>query len=105
MANLVEWIQGWIQDTPGESIIGIAIGEDFYSSARKCPEDKLGMVLPPEEALPLLDYEFLPDYNGHGCNPVYVWTQNYILAISEYDGSVGTVIIPRNPTMCKVDYI
>lgn len=103
MANLVNWIETAIGD---EKIIGCVIGEHNLSWLKK---DKYilgveGKLLSWEEAKPYLNYEFSADYGSISCHPVYVWTDNYVIFISTYDGSTNWNAIPRNPVPCNPYY-
>ena len=57
-----------------------------------------GEVIPWEEALPFLEYDFDRGYGGPECHAIYVWTKDRVFFVSQYDGSTGIESIPRNPT-------
>jgi hypothetical protein len=102
MANLAEWIK---EAAGGESIEAVVIGEmgwRDYNSKDVPGYDKQprGKVLTWDEARPWLDYEFYEGYGAPGCNAVYAWTANWVLFISQYDGSTECDAVPRNPIAC-----
>jgi hypothetical protein len=95
-------------ETHGEPIIGIVIGDmglgDGYKKEGKPKwshvENKL---ISWEIAAPLLDYEYDSGYGTPDCQAIVAWTQNWILFVTQYDGSTEVCSIPRNPIDCKPD--
>lgn len=86
----------------GEKIISIVIGEfgwGGYKSEGK-PEWVKGMVLSWEEARPTLNYRYDDGYGTPECQAIYAWTENWVIAVSNYDGSTHVYSIPRNPVGC-----
>ena len=102
MANLVKWIEELAE---GEPILGVIIGEmgwgDYGSEdVAQYAQQPKGKLLTWEEAKPLLDYEFNDGYGAPGCNAIYAWTKDFVIAISQYDGSTSPFRVPRNPQDC-----
>lgn len=98
MANLVEWVENATKD---EKILGCVIGEhgSYWKHKNKLLIE--GKLISWEQAKHYLDYEFDDSYGSPGCHAIYVWTENYILFISNYDGSTNYNMIPRNPIDCN----
>ena len=105
MANLAQWIRQGLGE-PIAVVIGaygwgtLDSGEPGYgeeSCPSQIPREKRGVVLKWADARPLLDYEFDPGYGAPRCHAVYVWSKEDVLFISQYDGSVGFCVIPREP--------
>lgn len=108
MANLVEWIETLAN---GEPIIGVVIGRTGWASeydedetndygSDKIPaysSQKHNVLVTWEEAKPMLNYEFDSGYGSPGCNAITVWTTNWIIAVSQYDGATAPFRLPRNP--------
>jgi len=98
-ANLKQWI---LDEADGEEIIGIVIGEMGWGD---CGSDGIpnydqipkGKLLAWEEAAPWLDYEFYNGYGAPGCQAIWAWTENWVIAIGQYDGSTWPYKIPRHP--------
>lgn len=85
-----------------ESVEGVVIGEmgwgDYNSEEVPNYKDQpKGKVLSWEEAKKYLDYKFSAGYGAPECNAIYAWTPNWVIAISQYDGSTSPFKIPRHP--------
>ena len=99
MANLKKWI---LEEAGGEKVEGVVIGAMGWGSYgsegvpnyNKMPKGKL---LTWKKAAPLLDYEFSEGYGAPGCNAIYAWTANKVIAIGQYDGATWPYSLPRNP--------
>ena len=70
--------------------------EDDY---RDSPEllELIGKSHSPEVILPLLDYGYDCDFGMRDCHDIYIWTEQDVYYIHEYDGSTEIRSIPRNP--------
>lgn len=83
----------------GEPILACVIGgigyswreDERYADAHEEP-------LPWAEARAMLDYEYDTGFGGEDCNPIFAWSENWVYAVHEYDGSTGVVRLPRHPT-------
>ena len=100
MSNLVKWIE---EEANGEEIEAVVIGEmgwGSYGSDRIPNYDAIpkNTVLSWDEARKHLDYDFDAGFGAPGCQAVYVWTDTWVLFISQYDGATNIHSIPRNPT-------
>lgn len=49
------------------------------------------------QARPLLEYEYDSDYGAPDCHAITIWTANYIVFVSQYDGATAIERLPRNP--------
>lgn len=97
--NLKQWIES---EAGGEQIVGIVIGEmgwGDYGSAEVPAYQSIpkGKLLSWDEAKEYLDYDFDSGYGAPGCQAVYAWTANKVIAIGQYDGATWPYSIPRNP--------
>lgn len=87
----------------GEAIISCVIGDlgwgkdDKHAPAHEEP-------LPWADARPLLDYEYSDGFGGEDCNPIFAWSENWVFAVHQYDGSTSVVRIPRNPVAIKATF-
>jgi hypothetical protein len=102
MANLIEWI---LEEADGKPILGVVIGPmgwgDYgHENVPQYDKQQHGKLLSWEQAQPLLRYEFHNGYGAPGCNAIYAWTEDYVIAISQYDGSTSAFRVPRNPIDC-----
>lgn len=100
MANLINWIT---KEANGEKIEAVVIGEmgwGEYNTESNPNYEKIkrGKVYTWEEATPLLNYEFNSGFGAPECNAFYAYTKNWIISVSQYDGSTSPFRIPRNPT-------
>lgn len=105
MANLVEWIEKLAE---GKPILGVVIGEMGWGDygSEDCPHyaaQPRNKLIPWEQAKLLLDYEFSDGYGAPKCNAIFAWTEEYVIAISQYDGSTSPFRIPRNPCDCEAE--
>jgi len=99
MANLKHWI---LEQADGEEIIGVVIGEMGWGdyNSEKVPNYNVhprGKVIDWDIASHILNYEFDNGYGAPGCEAVYAWTENWVIAIGQYDGATWPYKIPRNP--------
>lgn len=102
MSNLVNWIE---EEAGDEAIKAVVIGEmgwgDYGSeSIPNYGAMPKGVILSWEEAKKWLNYEFYSGFGAPKCQAVYAWTEEKVIAISQYDGSTNVYSIPRNPTAC-----
>jgi hypothetical protein len=107
MANLKQWL---LEEANDEKIEAVVIGEMGWGSYRSeevhnYTEMPKGQIISWQEAEKWLDYEFSSGYGAPGCNAVYAWTTNKVIAIYQYDGSTGVYWIPRNPTDIMPDMV
>lgn len=104
MANLVKWITSEVNESDIEAVV---IGEMGWGDYGDDPEhdrvakEHQGKILNWNEAKEFLNYEFDDGFGAPECNAVYVWTNNKILLISQYDGATNLYSIPRNPIECE----
>lgn len=49
-----------------------------------------------EELRPHLDYEYDRGYGGQDCHDVYIWTEDRVYFVWEYDGATWLQSVPRN---------
>ena len=54
-------------------------------------------VLSWHEARPLLDYDYDDGFGAPDCHAVYVWTEDKVLWVTQYDGATTNSSAPRNP--------
>ena len=47
--------------------------------------------------LKMLDYEYEGGFGGCNAHAVYVWTENWVILMAQYDGSEWHLAVPRNP--------
>lgn len=100
-----------IKDCAGETIRGIVISasKSGYSQGYPWNEEEINKdahkVLTWRKAKPLLSYSYDAGYGDQDCHSIYAWTDNWIVLVSEYDGSTCVVKIPRNPVDCKPEPI
>ena len=57
-----------------------------------------------EDVEEFLDYEYDDGFGSAECDAIYIWTENYLVGVSEYDGATSIVGYPRNPVACRVEY-
>jgi hypothetical protein len=96
-----------LDQATGEPITHIVIGEwgwgefdDEHESFDIIPADRRNVLMTREEAEPFLSKHSFSFYGGYGspeCFAIYAWTENYVLWITQYDGSTGINRAPRNP--------
>lgn len=91
-----------IEKVAEEPILFAVIGEMCWGQHNldlipRYNEQPKGKLLAWSEAKKWLSYTAYDGYVAPTRNPVYCWTENYILFISKYDGKTSIEKIPRNP--------
>lgn len=95
--NLVGWVETALQ--PGETIEGVVLGQIGWNYE---PDPEwVGKLMAWEQAKPIIDRPFYSGYGAPGCHAIYVWTNQRVLFISQYDGSTSLESVPRNPCDIK----
>ena len=94
-----------LAEAAGQTIEAICIGDmgwsDFnHEHIPNWKEVPRGKLLNWQEAAPLLDFNYSTGYGAPECPCVYAWTKDYVIFISQYDGSTCTNKVPRNPCDC-----
>lgn len=85
---------GWSGFAPGE------LGYDEQDPP-PVPFDKRRIVMTLEQAKPYMQsWEFEGGFGAPECYETYVWTNQRVIFVSEYDGSTGLNSVPRNPIEC-----
>ena len=56
----------------------------YFGDFKDCPSE-------------ILDNEFNDGYGAPGCPGIYAWSENWVFAISTYDGSTDWFALPRFP--------
>jgi len=65
------------------------------------PFDKRGIILSLEEARPLMQtWSFYGGYGSPECYAVYIWTNERVIWVTQYDGATMLSSAPRNPIAC-----
>ena len=75
-------------------------GWDGYEELepQSVPPEKRGIVLKLKEAEPLMKgWSFEGGFGAPNCYAVYIWTNQRIIWVTQYDGSTGLDSCPRNP--------
>ena len=91
--NLKAQLLEIVGDIPVE---GVVIGRLDEWSDKPDPQ-YIGKVLPFEEALQYLDYEYYRGFGEGDCHPICLYTNDRILVSTRYDGSTGFMWIQRHP--------
>lgn len=92
MANLRSWI---VELADGENILAVALGADPNTYHREL-DIETGFYSW-HAAQERLSREFDDGYGSPGCPAVIAWTENWIISVSQYDGSTRPFRIPRHP--------
>jgi hypothetical protein len=100
MANITDWLIDAEKEI-GEQIVAVVVGKHYDVPWAAPPLPDEHVILDRNTALMKLDKEFDDSYGGADCHPIFAWTENVIIVISEYDGSTHLNIIPRNPMACE----
>lgn len=100
MANIKQWLVDFEKQN-NELIEAIVVGIHYSNTHGSVDEN---IILPRDEGLKKLDYEFNNSYGGADCHPITVWTDKTVIYIHEYDGSTELSSRPRNPTNHKPSF-
>lgn len=110
MSNFLKDIEKTIREycdcEPIESVV-IAARYSYHDDDddRTVPKEFIGKPVCFGDVRDYLDYEYDTGYGGADCNPIYLYTRNFIVFVSEYDGATNINCIPRNPIECEPDYL
>ena len=96
MANFKNDILKVADDQDIEAIVIGNMGWEYYGYEDK-PTWIMDKLLSWKEAEPCLDYEYDDTYGAPDCQAITAWTKDYVLFVSQYDGSTRVERIPRNP--------
>lgn len=62
------------------------------------PKDARGVVLTPSEAASYMEgWSFYGGYGAPNCYATYIWTNQRVIWVTQYDGSTNLDHAPRNP--------
>jgi len=91
----------------GEVVEAVVFGEYGWSGYNEegcdnpVPKEKQGVLLTLEQAKPLMDgWSYDGGYGSPECYATYVWTNQRLIWVTQYDGSTCLDSAPRNPTAC-----
>lgn len=105
--NAYEDLQNYLEEN--ETVEAIVFGPwGWYGYCEPepppVPPDKRGQILTLEEAKPFMqDWSFYGGYGAPECYAVYIWTDQRIIWVTQYDGSTGLNSAPRNPQAVMPD--
>ena len=109
MSKLIDWIN---QLRDNEEIEAIQIGDFGWGGGYKSTneledltEKYKGKIVTENEISFLLNREFDDWYGRPECNAILVYTKNWIISVSQYDGSTNPFAIPRNPKEGFIPYM
>jgi hypothetical protein len=101
MANFKQTILEAVAD---DTILAVKIlpkDADYFPDeqlVRFIPGNRLaGSVISLEEALKALDYQYDDGFGSQDCHDIYMWSNDWVYYIHEYDGSTCIRSVPRNP--------
>ena len=94
----------------GEIVEAVVFGEFGWGGFHEdelfdpMPKDKRGVVLTWEEAQPLMKgWTCWCGYGAPLAYAMYVWTNQRVIWLTQYDGSTSLDSAPRNPVGCMPD--
>jgi hypothetical protein len=99
--DLLEYLE------PDEKVEALVFGEygwGGYGEGADPIGEKRGTVLTLEEAEPLMQsWSFYGGYGSPDCYATYIWTNQRVIWVTQYDGSTRLSSAPRNPVACIPD--
>ena len=85
----------------GEKPLVVVIGEFGWGIMEDEQNNPVGdmknKAMPWDVMRQFLEYEYDSGYGGPECHAISVYTENYVIFVSQYDGATGLYSIPRNP--------
>lgn len=110
MANFLKDIQETIRECcdsePIESVVIATYGGYYNDDGNKAiPKEFIGKPVCFGDVREYFDYEYDDGFGGTECHAIYLYTQNFIVFVSEYDGATSVDCIPRNPIECTPKYL
>lgn len=98
-------VDAMLQDTVwDDSIDDAVIHSTVLEDTPRLPFEKRGVILSLDEAREYMSWWSF--YGGHGaptCYATYIWTNQRVLWVTQYDGSTRLNSAPRNPVGCFPD--
>lgn len=90
-----------LEAAQGQPIAAIVVGEmgwpDYNDKGKPKYKDIVGKLVSWERAAPVLDYEYDSGFGAPDCHAITAWTKDWVLFVSQYDGSTNINRVPRNP--------
>ena len=99
MANFKNDIEIAANNDPIDSFV-IGPTERFSPTDRKIEQLPRGVILDWDKYKNYFDFQYDAGYGGVDVPAVYLWTNDYVLFVVEYDGSSWISKVPRNPVEC-----
>ena len=87
-------------DEKVEALVFGPYGWDGYEEPENqpVPKDKRGVVLTLEEAKPFMQgWSYYGGYGAPKCYASYIWTNQRVIWVTQYDGATGMDGAPRHP--------
>jgi hypothetical protein len=81
----------------GKPILGAVLGQHYSDRYDEPKPAWVGKLISWEKAKKILNYDYDNGYGGADCHPAYVWTEDKVMFVSEYDGATAVSFVPRNP--------
>jgi hypothetical protein len=97
--RLLDWIR---ENSDGEDVEAVIFGEpeSFWlleEAFKKLLPGKTGRVLSLQDARPILEVRFTPNFGGPNVPSMAVYTKSWIIFVAEYDGMVRPERVARRP--------
>lgn len=89
-----------------ETVEGIVFGDWGWGGFGEpenlpLPSDKKGVVMSLAESRPYMEgWSFYGGYGSPECYAVYIWTNQRVIWVTQYDGSTELDCAPRSPIAC-----
>lgn len=85
--------------TESEVVEAIVFGAWGWGEDRDLPKEYIGKVLSLEAAEPhMQSWNFNGGFGSPECYATYIWTNERVIWITQYDGATGLDSMPRNPS-------
>ncbi len=91
---------------PNETIISGIVGKLYFNDEwNETYKNYIKKLVTPDILEKMLQMEWDSGYGEENVPPFIIWTNERIFIVSDYDGALSLVTIPRNPTETKdVEY-
>jgi hypothetical protein len=86
-----------------EALVFGTWGWDNYNAPapNPVPKERQGQLLTLDEASPMMEgWSFYGGFGSPSCPAVYIWTNQRVIWVTQYDGSTRLSSAPRNPMAC-----
>ena len=105
LGDIQETMREQCDSEPIESVVVAKFDSYYEENFKSIPDKFTGKPVCFGDVRHYFDYEYDDGFGGAESHAIYLYTKNFIVFVSEYDGSTSVSCIPRNPIECTPRYL